>query len=332
MSNIQALHVFMKTPLTNQMVQSLVNSTLKVLPSCSQSSYPSPPSSPTNSLPSLYMFINNLVKYTNVFTGTLMASLVYLKRLNEKLPHGATAQDPSSRHRIFLACLILSAKFHNDASPKNKHWAKYTDGLFSTNEINEMERQLLFLLDWDVTVSNEDLIFVLKDFLTPIKQELKNSIKINNFLKQQHRVQNRVRPNNFNTSAGYKSFTNISASKSLPKINTAPVATLSHIRKVPSMTQLDSLPPLPAYPINKQINYNTISYARNRNNSATPSSVASLTSTPGSAYCSSPEDELFLQSRALNEPKVSLPSDYYEPSRKHSFISRNLMDIYLAHA
>ena len=54
---------------------------------------------------------------------------------------------PCTRHRILLSCLILSSKFHNDSSPKNKHWAKYTDGLFNVKDINLMERQLISLVE-----------------------------------------------------------------------------------------------------------------------------------------------------------------------------------------
>lgn len=264
MSNSQALHLFLNQPVNNQMLQCLVNSTLKVLPCCVQDSYPSPPSSPTGSpgspLPSLYTFISKLVKYTNVFTGTLMATLVYLKKLNEKLPQGASAQDPSSRHRIFLACLILSAKFHNDASPKNKHWAKYTDGLFATHEINEMERQLLFLLDWDITVTSHDLVYVLRDFLAPIKQEIKNVVKLKNFLRQQ-KISSPPRPseglsNSTTSTSTSKSFM-MSSSKPLPR---ASQRGAGQLRKFPSLPQLPSqqkqhhpqplsrLPTMPAIP------------------------------------------------------------------------------------
>ena len=55
---------------------------------------------------------------------------------------------PCTRHRVFLATLIAAAKYLNDSSPKNKHWARYAI-LFDTGEINLMEQQLLLLLDFD---------------------------------------------------------------------------------------------------------------------------------------------------------------------------------------
>jgi hypothetical protein len=78
-------------------------------------------------------------------------------------------------HRIFLAALILAAKNLNDSSPKNKHWARYTavrgyEGFgFSITEVNLMEKQLLFLLDWDLRINPEDLYYHLEPFLAPIR-------------------------------------------------------------------------------------------------------------------------------------------------------------------
>lgn len=82
-------------------------------------------------------------------------------------------------HRIFLAALILSAKYLNDSSPKNKHWANYSnihcDGYsfgFSRTEVNLMEKQLLFLLDWDLRITEEDLYRELDLFLAPIRDDI----------------------------------------------------------------------------------------------------------------------------------------------------------------
>lgn len=170
----KALNILMKSPVTDDMIRFLTNTTLKVLPQCN---YPTPPGSPakyTSKLPSLMSFISRLVRHTNVYTPTLLVTACYLNRLKCILPRDASGL-PSTIHRIFLACLILSAKFHNDSSPLNKHWAKYTDGLFSVEDVNLMERQLVQLLNWDLRVTNDDLILDLRYLLEPIVEDIERT-------------------------------------------------------------------------------------------------------------------------------------------------------------
>lgn len=64
---------------------------------------------------------------------------------------------PCTRHRVFLATLIVSAKYLNDSSPKNKHWCKYAQ-MFPVSEINLMEKQLLFLLGYDLSVDEGEIL------------------------------------------------------------------------------------------------------------------------------------------------------------------------------
>lgn len=185
-TDLKALRVFIQGPVTHDMIHKLVVATLQVIP-CNEDKN-SKPSPGEKSLPSLMTFISRLVRYTNVYAGTLMTTLVYLSKLKLKLPKNAQGL-PCTRHRIFLSCLILASKFHNDSSPKNVHWATYTDGLFSLKDVNLMERQLLYLLNWDIRVSNEDMIQHLSKFLEPIKEELIKAAKMRKFLQKQKAAQ-----------------------------------------------------------------------------------------------------------------------------------------------
>ncbi|KAK4190889.1 cyclin-U4-1 [Podospora australis] len=194
--NAAALEHFIYKPVDKEMVRYLADAAADVIqcdptmmppPSSTDSRrYPSPPGTPPpraircedGSLPTLEAFITQLVVTSNVQVPTLMSTLVYLNRLKSRLQPMAKGLRCTT-HRIFLAALILSAKYLNDSSPKNKHWANYSylsthayNFGFSRTEVNLMEKQLLYLLDWDLRISEEDLYRELNHFLAPIKFEI----------------------------------------------------------------------------------------------------------------------------------------------------------------
>ncbi|KAI1123270.1 hypothetical protein F5Y10DRAFT_56486 [Nemania abortiva] len=187
--NAAALEQFVHSPVSHAMIFHLAKAASNVI-QCDPNMMPPPPQyerapprapSPKaircddSGLPTLEEFITQLVVSSNVQVPTLMSTLVYLTRLKSRLQPMAKGLRCTT-HRIFLAALILSAKYLNDSSPKNKHWANYShihcDGYsfgFSRTEVNLMEKQLLFLLDWDLRITEEDLYRELDIFLAPIR-------------------------------------------------------------------------------------------------------------------------------------------------------------------
>ena len=194
--NAAALETFVYQPVDRAMIRYLAKAAANVIqcdpsmmPPAAQAPrtrQPSPPREPSpravkssdGALPSMEEFITQLVISSNVQVPTLMSSLVYLGRLKSRLQPMAKGLRCTT-HRIFLASLILAAKYLNDSSPKNKHWANYSvvstqaySFGFSRTEVNLMEKQLLFLLDWDLRITDADLYRELDAFLAPIRTDV----------------------------------------------------------------------------------------------------------------------------------------------------------------
>ncbi|KAG4220440.1 hypothetical protein PC116_g31081, partial [Phytophthora cactorum] len=196
--NAAALEHFVYKPVSPAMIAYLARAARDVIqcdptmmppPVQNKSQHPTPPRTPSpkavrcddSSLPTLEEFITQLVRSSNVQVPTLMSTLVYLTRLKSRLQPMAKGLRCTT-HRIFLAALILSAKYLNDSSPKNKHWAGYshmnTENYsfgFSRTEVNLMEKQLLFLLEWELRITEEDLYRELDPFLAPIRDNIEAS-------------------------------------------------------------------------------------------------------------------------------------------------------------
>ncbi|GAA5858909.1 hypothetical protein JCM8547_007151 [Rhodosporidiobolus lusitaniae] len=171
-----ALLKLMSSPLTSRMVAYIAHKTCQSV-RC-RDPPPSSPATPSsavmkdpNELPSLESFIKSIVRKSKCHVPTLLCTLVYLERLRERLPSHARGCH-TTRHRVFLATLIVAAKYLNDSSPQNKHWLKYAQH-FTSAEVNLMERQLLTIFNFDLRFTEDELITHLGPLLEPVERDVR---------------------------------------------------------------------------------------------------------------------------------------------------------------
>lgn len=165
----EALVLFKKQHVSNEMIQYLVMCVCSTIKLKDAKVFNVQPIN-KEKIPPLTDFIKSLVIQSNVQTGTLMASAVYLKRLKEIIPKNVYGIE-TTRHRMFLGCLILAAKYLNDCSPMNKHWASFSNGLLKISEVNTIEREILSYLKWNINFTVAEMNLCIAPFIQHIREK-----------------------------------------------------------------------------------------------------------------------------------------------------------------
>jgi hypothetical protein len=94
------------------------------------------------------------MNYAEVSFSTILTALVYIRRSR---PHLCIAIEEWALERVFLGALIVASKYTNDSSLRNKDWAQCT-GKFRNRDVGRIEREFLEVLDWELRVSERDLL------------------------------------------------------------------------------------------------------------------------------------------------------------------------------
>ncbi|KAF5367216.1 hypothetical protein D9757_012220 [Collybiopsis confluens] len=99
-------------------------------------------------------FVSTVLERAEVTTPVVLASLAYIDRAR---PHLHIALEEWALERVFLGALIVASKYLNDSTLKNVHWALCT-GVFGKRDVGRIEREFLDVLDWELAVSEADIL------------------------------------------------------------------------------------------------------------------------------------------------------------------------------
>lgn len=101
---------------------------------------------------SLYDYLSRIVQYTDIQESTLIIALIYIDRY-------ANAYNNISYHtihKLLFAAIVLAIKYNEDEIYKNDYYANIAG--VDIKELNAMESELLFKLNFELYVDSEVFI------------------------------------------------------------------------------------------------------------------------------------------------------------------------------
>jgi len=100
---------------------------------------------------SITKYVARMRRYLKCKASCYVLCVYYIDKLLTQ--HPEISFDTLSSHRLIMMSIVLAAKFHSDTHFSNRFYAKV--GGVSLRELNSLERCFLDLLDWNLTISEE---------------------------------------------------------------------------------------------------------------------------------------------------------------------------------
>lgn len=100
----------------------------------------------------LNFYCKRLLQYTYCSKSCFVVAILYIVRLSERYP--VFELNDFNVHRLFCTAVVLAAKFVDDTSFSNVHYAKVA-GIQTPGEMNKLEAFMLKALDYRLFVSQE---------------------------------------------------------------------------------------------------------------------------------------------------------------------------------
>lgn len=109
-------------------------------------------------------YLERIYKYTNCSPSCFVLGYVYIDRLAHKHPDSLLVS--LNVHRLLVTCVMVASKVLDDVHYNNAFYARV--GGVSNAELNRLELELLFLLDFGVAVSSQ----VFETYCFHLEQEM----------------------------------------------------------------------------------------------------------------------------------------------------------------
>ncbi|KAF9645751.1 hypothetical protein BDM02DRAFT_3100920, partial [Thelephora ganbajun] len=95
----------------------------------------------------------DVVRRSRIDIPVILVALVYLERVR---PQFKISDERWACERILIGTLVLATKYVSDYTIKNARWARWS-GTFTKEDIGRMERELLDILDWNLSIAEGDI-------------------------------------------------------------------------------------------------------------------------------------------------------------------------------
>ncbi|KAL0578665.1 hypothetical protein V5O48_003331 [Marasmius crinis-equi] len=100
------------------------------------------------------ILVERILSIVTVTTPVVLVALIYIRRAKGRLN---IVIRQWALERVFLGSMILAYKYLNDSCIRNVEWARCS-GIFGIRDIGRIEREFLDLLDWDLGISERDIL------------------------------------------------------------------------------------------------------------------------------------------------------------------------------
>ncbi|CAO3611386.1 unnamed protein product [Mucor fragilis] len=126
-------------------------------------------------LPDLPTFIKLVYQKCHLTPTVLVIGLIYLERLKKNLPDQAQGEYDTP-YKLFLAAMIVATKYIEDYASHAVSIYRIVAPLYTSRELNEMERSFLGVLKFDLYVDISEMDRFVEEHQESLELELMSMV------------------------------------------------------------------------------------------------------------------------------------------------------------